>query len=173
MSTLNKDLNKWFTRVLLISFIALVGIGGLCRQPYTRNPNLKFLVGDTIYSSLDCFYPLVSVNGQKIYYLAAPTDSFSETGSLYSINIDGTNNEELLYGYFDLAAISSTDFIALHPCEDNSGLNPESLILLLELSSMRVDTLPIITAKVSNVEFSSDGSQIYYCLLYTSPSPRD
>lgn len=170
MCVFRKCLCKCFINILLSCLFVLITIGGQCRKPYTRNPNLKFLVGDTINQSLHCFNPLVSVDGQRVYYLTTSIDSFYETGSLYSINTDGNNNMHLFQGYFDLAALSSVNTVALHPCEDNTGLSPESLLLLLNPSSMTVDTLPIVVARVSNMEFNSDGNHIYYSIVEYSPS---
>ncbi len=41
-----KIFNNWFTRVLLICFLALVYIGGWCEIKHPLNPNLKLVVGD-------------------------------------------------------------------------------------------------------------------------------
>lgn len=155
-------LNKWGVRALLA---ALIGIGGLCRNPYTTNPNLRLLVGDTTSKddSFHCFNPVVSSNGERVYYLSVPDDSLHfEVGSIYSISINGLDNKEVLRGYFNALAISpGGQKLAAHLYTGYDG-EPESLIVVIDLNNFQSDSFSTLAANILDIEFSNDGQKIYY-----------
>ncbi|MGQ9535559.1 MAG: hypothetical protein ACUVTF_10095 [bacterium] len=160
--------NKWFTRVPLICFLALVYIGGYCEKQRPENPNLKFLIGDTLNHSFHCSHPVVSPEGNVIYYLRANSDSvrFDELtfGSIYSINVDGTENKEVLYGKYNALAISPDGKrLAVHPLTgSHSALQPESLILIFHLSDAKIDTYPAVKRWIMDTEFAADTQWLIY-----------
>ena len=172
-----KLLNKWFTRVLLICFLALAGIGALCREPYTTNPNFRFLVGDTLNNSFHCTHPVVSPEGNVIYYLGVDSDSacFGELtfGSIYSINVDGTENKELLHGRYNALAISPDGKrLAVHPLTVSDSyphLHPESLIIIFHLSDAKCDTYPSVRPMIWDIEFAADTQWTYYSVDAGTP----
>lgn len=164
-----KKSNKWLTRVLVIVFLALVGIGGLCRNPYTSNPNLKLLVGDTTtkYDSIHCSNPVVSMD-EVVYYLGMDRDSVGDydfaIGAVYSINSDGSNNQKILNGNFNALAISkNAQKLAVHPYSGSyPNYAPDSLILILRIFDSEIDSYPISKKEVRDIEFAENGQWVYY-----------
>lgn len=174
---LKRNLNKWYTRVLLICFLALVWVGVMCVDPYTTNPNLKLLVGDTTtdYDTIHCSNPVVSPDGKTVYYLCAPRDSIDfyvvALGTVYAINVDGTNNKKILDGIFNALAISHDgNKLAIHPYKNYFYLEPESLILVLNSPGSKIDSYPTPKHHVIDAEFSADGQWLYYTVDASSPS---
>ncbi len=167
-----KKINNWFARVLLVCFLALVWIGGLCEHPYHTNPNLRLLVGDTIYWSTHNFNPVVSIDGNSVYYLSMSIDNWSgfyeeQVGSIYSVNIDGGNVNHILPGMFNCLAISA-DGRKLAVQSYKKGeyfLEPESLIVIVHLDFSTVDSLWISTkAKIMKMAWSSNDDYLYFLL---------
>ncbi len=163
-----KKLNNWLTRVLLICLFALVYIGGYCEKPRPINPNLRFLVGDTLNSSIHCHHPVVSPDGNVVYYLRANSDSveFDELtfGAIYSVNVDGTGNKEVLYGKYNALAISPDGKkLAVHPlCGSLHNLEPESLMIIYHLSDEKCDTYSTVRKRIWDIEFATDTQWVYY-----------
>ncbi len=163
-----KRLNNWLTRVLLICFLALVYMGGYCEKPRPTNPNLRFLVGDTLNNSIHCHHPVVSPDGNVVYYLRANSDSveFDELtfGSVYSINVDGTSDKEVLYGKYNALAISPDgEKLAVHPLiGSHYDPQPESLIIIFHLSNVKCDTYSIVKHWIMDIEFAADTQWLYY-----------
>jgi len=162
-------LNKWFTRVLLIGLMALVGIGGLCRQPYETNPNLKLLVGDTIYHSTHNFNPVVSPAGESVYYLSVSIDNWSgfydeQTGSIYSVKVDGGNVKEILHGMYNNLAISPDgEKLACQSYKEEVFLISESLIVVVHLVTGNVESLWISSKEeIRKLVWNSNGNYLYY-----------
>ncbi len=175
-----KKLNRWFTRVLLIGLMALVGGGVLCRDPYTTNPNLRLLVGDTTtkYDAIHCSNPVVSPNGNTIYYLCAPSDSLSSynisIGAIYAVDISRSNNEKILDGKFNALAISSDgNKLAIHPYKSYYYLEPDSFILIFDLPTSKIDSYPILNKRIIDIEFTRDNQLVYYSVvIYTATLPK-
>lgn len=169
-------LNNWLTRVLLIGVLALVCIGGCFEKPRPTNPNLRFLVGDTLNHSVHCSHPVVSPDGNVVYYLRANSDSvrFDELtfGSIYSIDVDGTDNKEVLYGKYNALAISPDGKkLAVHPLTgSHSDPQPESLIMIFHLSDAKCDTYPSVKHWIWDIEFAADTQWIYFSVDAGTPS---
>jgi len=167
-----KKLDNWFTRVLLIGLMALVYIGGYCEKPRPTNPNLRFLVGDTLNHTIHCSNPIVSPEGNTIYYLRANSDSarFDELtfGSIYSINADGTDNKEVSHGKYKALAISPDGKkLAAHSLTVTGSpphLQPESLIVIFDLSTEKCDTYPAAGHWIWDIEFSKNNTIVYYSI---------
>ncbi|MEO0183551.1 MAG: hypothetical protein ABIL40_08770 [candidate division WOR-3 bacterium] len=166
-----KKLNNWLTRVLLICLLALVLLGGFCQNPYHTNPNLKLLVGDTISNSTHNFNPVVSSDGNKVYYLSISTDNWTgfydeQVGSIYCVNIDGSNAHEILAGMYNNLAISP-DGEKLACRSYNKGpygeLRAESLIVIMNLVQGNVESLWISSKEpIKKLVWSNDGDYLYY-----------
>jgi len=176
-----KKFSKWSTRILLIVFLALVGIGGLCRNPYTSNPNLKLLVGDTTtkYDSIHCSNPVVSMD-EVVYYLGMDRDSAGDydfaIGAVYSINSDGSNNQKILNGNFNALAISKdAQKLAVHPYSGSyPNYTPDSLILILRIFDSEIDSYPISKKEVRDIEFGNNGQMVYYAIeIFSYPSKTE
>ncbi|MCX7996020.1 MAG: hypothetical protein N3A65_09695 [candidate division WOR-3 bacterium] len=165
-----KKINNWFTRVLLICFLALVYIGGWCQNPHQTNPNLKLLVGDTIYHSTHNFNPVVSTDGEKVFYLTVSVANWSgfyeqQIGSIYCVNIDGSNSHEILAGKYNNLAISP-DGKKL-ACQSYKGEydepRAESLIVIVDLTQGNVESLWISSKEpIKKLVWSNDGDHLYY-----------
>ena len=172
-------LNKWNLKPFLFVLLALIVIGGIhpCEKLPITNPNLKLVVGDTTedYDSLHCIYPVVSPDGKTIYYVGVNSDSVAdwgvEVGSIYSVTVDGTNNRKLADGLFDDLAISRDGGkLAVHPWSYRPPYyNPESLILILNLPSLQIDTFPALGRKISGIEFDRGGERLYYVVFDWTP----
>ncbi len=172
MIRLKKILNKWFTRAILICFFVLVGIGGMCENPYQTNPNLKLLVGDTTtdYDSIHCSNPVVSPDGNIIYYLRVSADSVNSEcgiGSIFSITAEGKDNRQLLNGKFTRLSISHNGKM-LAVCSNRGSFNnpePESLILVVHLDNVAmssIDSFWITPKWVSKIEWAYGDGDLYY-----------
>ncbi len=169
MSRLKRILNKWFTRAILICFLVLVGIGGMCENPYRTNPNLKLLVGDTTtdYDSIHCSNPVVSPDGRKVYFLAADSGGplSGGIGNLFGVDADGGNLKKILDGKFNALSISHNGTkLAVHV---NNGsyfeLVPESLILIIHLEEpLTIDSFWITPKRVVKSEWSANDTYLYY-----------
>lgn len=171
MFSLKKILNNWLTRVLLlVGFMALVYIGGSCEHPYHTNPNLKLLVGDTVYSSTHNFNPIVSPGGDIVYYLSVSFDDWTgfyeeQAGSIYSIRIDGSNVKEILSGMYNNLAISP-DGKKLS-CQSYKKVDliptPESLVIVVDLATESVESLWISSKeKIRKLVWDNNGNYLYY-----------
>ena len=185
-----KIFNKWFTRVLLICFLALAGLGGLCREPYTTNYNLRLVVGDTIYHSTHNFQPVVGPDGENLYYLSIPRDTWSrfydeQAGSIYAVKVDGGNVKEILHGlYNDLAISPDGEKLACRSYKKSgavgAGIIPESLILIVHLNIGKVESLWISSGEeIRKLGWNSNGNYLYYLTknainrLYLPDSPEE
>ncbi|MGQ9818268.1 MAG: TolB family protein [bacterium] len=164
-----KSINNWLTRVLLIGLMALVGIGGLCRAPYTTNSNLKLLVGDTIHHSTHNFNPVVSPDGENVYYLSTPIDTWSgsyyeQAGSIYAVKVNGGNAKEILHGMYNNLAISPDGKkLACQSYKKEICLIPESLIVVVSLATGNVESLWISAKeKIRKLVWNSNGNYLYY-----------
>lgn len=170
-----KKFSKWSTRILLISLMALVSIGSLScigPHPYETNPNLKLLVGDTTtaYDAVHCSNPVISQDGNVIYYLCVDADSLGGVfydfaiGAVYTLNVDGNNNREIIEGKFNALSISyDGGKLGIHPYGGSySELAPESLILIYDLNDSKIDSYPVIKKEIKDIEFAEDGQWVYY-----------
>lgn len=140
-------------------------------EPYQTNPNFKLLVGDTTTydgDSIHCGYPVVSPDGRKVYYLCVDADYFSPLegciGSIYSINMDGSNNQKILDGKFEALSISHNgEKLAVHSYKGNyPNLDPESLILVINLDSLNVDSFWVASRRIEKIAWGSNDRYLYY-----------
>ena len=177
-----KFLNKWFTRILLVCVFVLVYIGGWCQihpDPYTTNPNLKLLVGDTTTDNdtIHCSNPVVSPDGNIIYYLCVSGASAESLGylgplmgSIYSINVNGTNNKKILAGKFDALSISHDGGrLAAHAIKGNYfNPTPESIILVIFIDTVGgvdIDSFWITPKWIEKIEWASGDGYLYFSAI--------
>ena len=158
-------------KVFLISFLLSCEI---CKFPFDflpeRDPDLIFLVGDTLGHKFYCTNPVVSPDGKTVYYLRAPMDSaFPESdaspiGSVYAIDMDRKNDRKILPGKYDALAISPDgNKIAVHPFKGTWwSLKPESLILIFHLNTQKIDSYKVMGKKIGDIEFSYDNQFVFY-----------
>jgi hypothetical protein len=85
-------------------------------------------------------------------------------GSIYSINVDGTNNKEVLHGMYNALAISPDGKrLAVHLLTGNYyDPQPESLIIIYHLSDAKCDTYSTVKRWIWDIEFASDTQWLYY-----------
>ena len=169
-----KKFSKWSTRILLDSFMLLVVIGGMCQNPYHTNHNLKLVVGDTTtaYDAVHCSNPVVSPDGNVIYYLCVDADALngfyeSSIGQLYVVNIDGSSNKKILDGKLHSLSISSNrKKLAVQSCAGSySEPIPESLILVIHVDTIgvtNIDSLWVTPKGINKIEWSSSDDYVYY-----------
>ncbi|UCG29909.1 MAG: PD40 domain-containing protein [candidate division WOR-3 bacterium] len=165
-----KKIKKHILRVLFGCLLALLYIGGFCESPYTTNANLKFIAGDTLQESTHNFNPVVSPDGDRIYYLSVPKDEWSggyenQAGSIYSVNIDGSDATQILNGKFDNLAISPDgDRLAVQcftPLDHYA--DPESLIIVVEISNSSTESLWIsLKEQLKKIVWSNSGDYLYF-----------
>lgn len=143
-------------------------------EPKPRNPNLQFLVGDTLGDTLSdpihCTNPVVSPDGETVYFLQAngrgPGGNMTYVfGSVYTIDVDGSNYNLILDGVYNSLAISHDgEKLAVQPNIDRGVEHPEpeSLILILDLNTSKIDSYPTVSKYMGDIEFPKDTGWIYY-----------
>ena len=172
MIRLKKILNEWFTKAILICFLVLVGIGGMCENPYQTNPNLKLIAGDTIYDSTHNFNPVVSPDGGNVYYLSISVFNWTgfyddQAGAIYSVKIDGGGVEEILRGLYNSLAISADGKkLACQSYKKEAEpyfISPESLIIVVHIIEGTVESLWISSKeKIRKLAWDNEGNYLYY-----------
>ena len=157
-------------RLLTIFLLALLYIGGFCESPYTTNPNLKFIAGDTLQETTHNFNPVVTPDGDRIYFLSVPRDEWSggyenQAGSIYSVNIDGSDATQLLSGAFDNLAISPDGNRLAAQCFTllNRYADPESLIIIVDISNLSTESLWIsLKEQLKKIVWNNTGDYLYF-----------
>jgi len=133
-------------------------------EKFKRNPNLELLIKDNVSSF---FNPVWSPDGKNIYYLRAKVPYGVEIGAggeLWKINLDTRKKTFLLTGPFCSLAISpSGDLLALSYEGTKDGIIFEGgPLILVDTAGNILDTLPTSLPLILDVEFSFDGSKLYY-----------
>jgi hypothetical protein len=133
-------------------------------EKFKRNPNLELLIKDNVSSF---FNPVWSPDGKNIYYLRAKVPYGVEIGAggeLWKINLDTRKKTFLLIGPFCSLAISpSGDLLALSYEGTKDGIIFEGgPLILVDTAGNILDTLPTSLPLILDVEFSFDGSKLYY-----------
>lgn len=174
---LNKNERKFMKKEnLIFKTISILLISSfltckMCDWPKAtdlRNPDLIFLAGDTLSSSIYCVEPVVSPDGKTIYYIKGGgpyggkwenSDLTYEPASIYAIDSDGKNERLILEGKYYSLAISF----------DGKKLGfatQESLILILNLNTSKIDTFKIPAhGIIYNIKFSPDTNLLYFSIL--------
>jgi hypothetical protein len=152
--------------------MALVNIGSLScirPHPYETNPNLKLVVGDTVYHSTHNFNPVVSPNGGKVHYLSISVDNWSgfyedQMGSLFSVNTDGSDILEILPGkYNNIAASPDGKKLAAQSYKgEYDEPIPESLIVILHMDTGNAESLWVTSRHIKKLAWSNNGNYLYY-----------
>jgi hypothetical protein len=137
-------------------------------EKFKRNPNLELLIKDNWNSF---FNPVWSPDGKNIYYLRAHRDNLPVYGDeigiggeLWKINLDTRKKTFLLIGPFCSLAISpSGDLLALsYEIKKSSFYFEGGPLILVDTAGNILDTLPTSLPLILDVEFSFDGSKLYY-----------
>jgi len=166
----HQKMKKRIPRLLISFLLALLYIGGFCESPYTTNQNLKFIAGDTIQSMTHNFNPIVSPNGDRIYYLSVPRDEWSggyenQAGAIFSVNIDGSDATEMLSGAFDNLAISPDGDRLAAQCFTplNDYAYPESLIIVFDIAASSIESLWIsLKEQLKKIVWNNAGDYLYF-----------
>jgi hypothetical protein len=119
--------------------------------------------------------PVVSPDGKIIYFLQSypiddPGIKFS-FGSIYAINVDGSNYRKILDGWYNALAISNDGKKLAFKINREEDYYPskDSLIGVLNLGNFKVDTYKVMHHNIRDIEFSLNDEWIYY-LAITSTS---
>lgn len=150
-------MGKRIKLLLFSSFLTLVLIFILnCNWLFfRRNPNLKLFFKPDIGSA---FNPVVSPEGNKVYYLWGSGPVFGEGGELMRINADGSGNRLILTGEFCAIAISPDGSkLALATGNFYSG----GYLVITDTVGSKLDTIPVGDS-ITDVEFGSSDDEIYY-----------
>lgn len=164
-----------FFKILSILFISFLVSCKSCKEPFKRNPNLELI----LKNDWDSFFnPIWSPDGKYIYYLRAHRDNLptfaSELGiggELWRINLETRENKFLLKGPFSSLAISPRgDLLALSYEKEGSEIEWDGgPLILVDTSGKIIDTLLTSLPNILDVEFSGDGTKLYY-YTYSSSS---
>ncbi|MCH7760307.1 hypothetical protein IIA15_02750, partial [candidate division TA06 bacterium] len=132
------------------------------QPPIERNPNLHFLAGKPDYPDDTFFNSVWSTNGNTIYYLKDKCFYFPEirSGDLWSIKVSGSDERMVLSGNFSSLAIAP-DGSKLALVERDTTLESGIIVLVDPVSAIK-ETVVTTSLKVQDVEFSSDGLNLYY-----------
>lgn len=155
-----KYLQKIILWVLLFFHIFAVWGCNPFKSEFERNPNLRLLVS---YHLRDCYNPVFSPDGERIYYLRTREygSFFYEGGQLRCINIDGTNDKLILDGNYGTLAISSIgDKLAL---TIDAGYYKGGRIGIVDTSGANFELLDTSSDSIIRVEFSQDCSSLFFC----------
>jgi Tol biopolymer transport system component len=155
-----KEMKKLILGFMLLSYF----FGGCgcnpCEPEFERNPQLRRLVS---YHLRDCYNPVFSLDGERIYYLRTREygSFFFEGGQLRCINIDGTNDRLILDGNYGTLAISSNgEKLAL---TIDAGYYKGGRIGIVDTSGANFELLDTSSDSIIRVEFSQDCSSLFFC----------
>jgi|GEM_PF-1450362 len=151
-----------------------------CTDRYIDNSDMELFLKKEGYT---LFHPIVSPDGQSVYYLAYPMDSrdyngegyylwLKMVGELWKIEIESRKNRKLTESYFAGMAISPDGtklaLITSTPVEDEedtlyySSGYPWGRIVISDTAGIIIDTLPTSSFTIYDVEFSKDGEYLYF-----------
>jgi len=158
----NKEekVSEYFKHICVILFISFL----FSCEKFKRNPYLELLLKD----NRNCFFnPVWSPDGKNIYYLSTNISYGPEIGmggELWKINLDTREKKFLLKGPFCALAISPYgDLLALSYETGNDGMIWEGgPLILADTAGNILDTISTSLPLILDVEFSSDGSKLYY-----------
>ncbi len=160
--------SNFIFRLISILCISLLLSCKLCKESFKRNPNLELL----LKNDWDSFFnPVWAPNGKDIYYLKAheerlPTraTALAKGGELWKINIHTREKKFLLKGPFCSLAISpdGSRLALSYEFEEYHGTWEGGPLILAYTQGNILDTLPTSLPFILDVEFSSDGSKLYY-----------
>jgi Tol biopolymer transport system component len=165
-----KRTKRYFIKLLLCNLLILLYIGGFCESPYTTNSNLKLIAGDTVRHSTHNFNPVVSSSGDRVYYLSVSIDEWSgmfedQTGSIYSVNADGSDVTEILDGMYDNLAISlnGNNLAVQHFKGDYLDPDPESLIVVVDVATSNTESLWISPKeRLKKIVWNNSSEYLYF-----------
>jgi len=148
--------------VLLFLLLLLPNCGCNIGPEFERNPNLFLLV--PVEESMSSFNPVVSADGNMVYYLRGEMEAGSMVegtpASLWVVGLDGEDNRMVKGGRFGALAISP-DGQRLAVTKDAS-IFEGGLLVLMDTSGANEEVVPTSSQRVLDVEFSSDGSGLFY-----------
>jgi len=141
------------------------------RDPYTYNTNLKLLVGDTIDYQDHSTCPVVSPDGEKVYFLSLPWDEWDEeynyqdgVGRLYEVKSDGTGKRKLLDNIFEAITISPDGKKLAAVLWPDSGLDRDATnyIVLIDVNTLSMDTFVVSHGGINQIEFGKISENALY-----------
>jgi Tol biopolymer transport system component len=129
---------------------------------FERNPNLFLLV--PVEESMSAFNPVVAADGRTVYYLRGEMEpAFSgerRPASIWAVGMDGNNNRLVKQGRFGSLAISpGGEKLAV---TSDASLFEGGLLVLMDTSGADEQVIPTSSQRVFDVEFSSEGSTLFY-----------
>ena len=179
-------LKKFLMPLFLVLMIFTI-VSNTCEKedPYTYNPNLRLLSGDTLRWSDHSTCPVVSPNGEKVYFLSLPWDEWHgnyyytglEVGRLYEIRSDGTGKRKLIDDIFSALAISpdgkklAADLLSA--C--TTYINPKydtNAIVLIDIKTLLIDTLWVSHPNIAHIEFGKESENILYFSSFDPHNPE-
>ncbi len=104
--------------------------------------------------------PVGTPDGNTIYFLCAPADSVDwpnfSVGAIYSITTNGGAPQKVMDGKFHSLAVSPDGKkLAMHSYKSYYNFEPESLILVYNLTNSAIDSYPIPQMSPMSAEQSS------------------
>lgn len=144
---------------ILIKITGLLMMMLFC-EGFERNPDLVFLVNA---EESDCFSPIWSPDGEKIYYLDGWFEGFRNQGDIWCISLSSHRKEMLLEGEFNAIDVS--------PDGEKLGIvDSWYQILVLDLKTRMINTIFTSSYRIGGIKFSSYGDKIFYSLISSSDS---
>ncbi len=145
---------------ILIKITGLLMMTMLCCEGFERNPDLVFLVNA---EKSDCFSPIWSPDGEKIYYLDGWFEGFRNKGDIWCISLSSHRKEMLLEGEFNAIDVS--------PNGEKLGIvDSWYQILILDLKTRMINTIFTSSYRIGGIKFSSYGDKIFCSLISSSDS---
>jgi len=126
--------------LMLVGVVVLAG----CRNPFVRNPHLRFLRSD----ALSIEHPVVAPNGAEVYYLSGNT--------LWKLDLNNDSASLLLPGWLQAIALSRDGTRLALLGRDLLLADTAGTVLQTLVPSESVGENPV------DVQFSHDGSCVYY-----------
>lgn len=145
---------------------ALLGGAACLRppEPFKRNPHLRPLLSEQAAIRHYSFYPVASDSARLVYFLRVDRSDihdFWAGGMLWSVGLHDTSAQEILPGtYCALSLSPSQRELAVAAGSTTSG----GLLLLLDLQTREIDTVPTSRTDIFDVQFSRiDPELLFYC----------
>jgi hypothetical protein len=158
-------------------FFLVLAIGGCnpFKSDFERNPDLRLLLKKENTS----FFNAIWTSNGNIFYLSAISLSgctdYAKGGELRCVGIDGSNDRLVLSGKFCSLAISPIDgMLALSYEEDISSMRFDGgQLIIVDTTGSILDTLPTTLPRIVDIEFSADGSRLFYYAYSTDSTLSD